>query len=223
MRQRPFHGLRRFARRRPRLLVAILIGGATGALIPEHWEWVTRVLAAWNVGGWFYLFSSAWLIWHTGHERVRASAMEEDNSAPAVLAIMSTAAVASLLAIVLELAGSQHLPQHERVLHYAFTASTVACSWLVLGLVFTFHYAHMYYRSPSHQRALAFPEGEHHPDYWDFLYFSLTIAVAAQTSDITVRSGAMRRVVLAQSVLGFLFNAAILGLSINIAAGLVGS
>jgi uncharacterized membrane protein len=33
----------------------------------------------------------------------------------------------------------------------------------------------------------------------------------------------MRRMVLAQSVLSFLFNAAIIGLSINVAAGLLGS
>lgn len=53
--------------------------------------------------------------------------------------------------------------------------------------------------------------------------FSMTIAVAAQTSDISVKSGAMRKAVLAQSVMSFLFNAAIVGMSINIAAGMVGS
>ena len=51
----------------------------------------------------------------------------------------------------------------------------------------------------------------------------MTIAVAAQTSDISVMSGAMRKAVLAQSVMSFLFNAAIIGMSINIAAGMVGS
>jgi len=33
----------------------------------------------------------------------------------------------------------------------------------------------------------------------------------------------MRKAVLSQSVLGFLFNAAIIGMSINVAAGLIGS
>jgi uncharacterized membrane protein len=45
--------------------------------------------------------------------------------------------------------------------------------------------------------------------------------VAVQTSDITVLSRSMRKAVLAQSVLSFFFNAAILGLSINIAASAV--
>jgi uncharacterized membrane protein len=43
-----------------------------------------------------------------------------------------------------------------------------------------------------------------------------------QTSDVSVRTSAMRSTVIAQSVLCFFFNLAILGLSINIAAGLAG-
>ena len=70
---------------------------------------------------------------------------------------------------------------------------------------------------------MKFPDAELNPDYWDFLYFSFTIAVAAQTSDVVVMSSGMRKAVLAQSVLSFLFNAAIIGLSINIAAGLIGN
>jgi uncharacterized membrane protein len=217
------HPLRRFAHRRPRLLIAIAIAVVVGLALPHDLQLTTRALAAWNVGGWFYLISSAWLVLHTGPERIRASAVEEDNSAAAVLSILSTAAVVSLLAIVLELAGSKDLSLTDKLWHYAFTVATVLCSWLMVGMLFTFHYAHVYYRSPAHQRALAFPDSDIQPDYWDFLYFSFTIAVAAQTSDITVRSRTMRKVVLAQSVLSFLFNAAILGLSINIAAGLVGS
>jgi uncharacterized membrane protein len=81
----------------------------------------------------------------------------------------------------------------------------------------------MFYTSPIGRRALCFPDKEENPDYWDFLYFSFTIAVAAQTSDITVMSHSMRKAVLAQSVLSFLFNVAIIGLSINLAASLVGS
>jgi uncharacterized membrane protein len=107
--------------------------------------------------------------------------------------------------------------------HYVFTAVTVLSSWLLLAVIYTFHYARLYYRSPSDKRSLRFPDDERNPDYWDFLYFSLTIAVAAQTSDISVMSRTMRKAVMAQSVISFVFNAAIIGMSINIAAGMVGS
>ena len=108
-------------------------------------------------------------------------------------------------------------------LHYAFTGATIFGSWCLLATVFTFHYARLFYLSPIEQRALRFPDNEENPDYWDFLYFSFTIAVAAQTSDVSAMSRLMRKTVLAQSTLSFLFNVAIIGLSINIAASLVGS
>jgi uncharacterized membrane protein len=100
---------------------------------------------------------------------------------------------------------------------------TLFGSWCLIGTLFTFHYAHVFYMSPADNRALGFPDHLQNPDYWDFLYFAFTIAVAAQTSDVTVLSRSMRKTVLAQSVLSFAFNLAILGLSINIAAGIVGS
>lgn len=217
------HPVHRFVRHRPRLAIAIIIGISIGMLLPPQWQLVTRALTAWNAGVWFYLLSAGWLVMHTSAAKVRESAEEEDNSAAAVLAVLSIAAVASIGAIIFELVTSRQLSLSHRLGHYAFTGSTVLCSWLLVGVLFTFHYAHMFYRSPADRRPLAFPEKEMQPDYWDFLYFSFTIAVAAQTSDVIVTSRSMRKAVLAQSILSFLFNVAILGLSINIAAGLVGS
>ncbi|MBS6035975.1 DUF1345 domain-containing protein [Pseudomonas sp.] len=69
---------------------------------------------------------------------------------------------------------------------------------------------------------LRFADGERNPDYWDFHYFSFTISVAVQTSDVGVAGRGLRRVVLAHSLVGFVFNTAILGFTINIAAGLLG-
>ncbi len=68
-----------------------------------------------------------------------------------------------------------------------------------------------------------FPDHKLQPNYWDFLYFSFTIAVASQTSDVVLRSRTIRRAALAQSILSFYFNVAVLGLCVNIAAGLLGS
>jgi uncharacterized membrane protein len=164
----------------------------------------------------------AWLMLRASHARVRTIAQREDENAAVILAVLSIGAVLSLVAIVLELATLKNLPAALRLGHYAFTAATVMGSWFLLGVAFTFHYANMFYQAPPGKPPLQFPACEGHPDYWDFLYFSFTISVAAQTSDVSVQGRAMRKIVLAQSVLSFLFNVAILGLSINIAAGMVG-
>lgn len=214
------------ARQRPRLLIALAIGLGVALFLPGEYRASTRFLAGWNVAVWFYLLLIAGVLLRTTPERVRSLAEREDPGAVAVLTLLSLTAVASLIAIVLELAAVRALPPGGRLLHYGVTGTTVFGSWLLVNLLFTFHYAHLYYRVPPVRRPLQFPvhEGEEpQPDYWDFLYFSFTIAVAAQTSDVIVTGRAARKTVLAQSVLSFVFNAAIIGMSINVAAGLIGA
>jgi len=138
-----------------------------------------------------------------------------------IIVIMSIAATTSLVAIVLELGTLKELEPIHKLLRYGITIATVLGTWFFIATIFTFHYARMYYRSPERHRALIFPDANLQPDYWDFLYFSFTIAVAFQTSDVMLSSRKIRKSALAQSILSFWFNIAILGLSINIAAGLV--
>lgn len=216
-----FIRLRHAGLHRPRLLVAAGGGAAVWLLLPAGWPPAARALAAWNIALWPYLLSMGWLMLGSPPQRVRAIAQQEDASSAALLAVMSAAALASLLGIVMELARARDGGQGA-LFAFGLPLATVAGSWLLLGVVYTFHYAHLYYQAPASQRPLQFPDKLDMPSYRDFLYFSFTISAAAQTSDVTVMSTRMRGVVLAQTVLSFFFNVAILGLSINIAAGVVG-
>ena len=212
----------KFIQSRPRLISSIIAGLGVGITLPWQWNLITRALIGWNVTVWLYLCLMAWLMMRASHVRVRNIAEHEDKSAIVILSIMSIAAMVSIAAIILELSGIKELSLADRLAHYAFTGVTVFGSWCLVATLFTFHYARIYYNSPAERRALSFPDKEENPNYWDFLYFSFTIAVAAQTSDVAVMSRSMRKTVLAQSILGFLFNVAIIGLSINIAASFVG-
>ncbi|MEO6960075.1 MAG: DUF1345 domain-containing protein [Burkholderiaceae bacterium] len=205
------------------MAVAIVAGTGIALALPSTWNFADRILTGWNITVWFYLCVTGWLMMHAGHAEVRKLAEQEDESAGVVLAIMSLASVASLVAIVMELSTVKDWSGGLRLLHYAFTGATVLGSWFLLGVLFTHHYARQFYRSPPNQRSLHFPDEEQKPNYWDFLYFSFTIAVAAQTSDVLVMSRLVRRSTIIQSVLSFWFNVAIVGLSINIAASLIGS
>jgi uncharacterized membrane protein len=215
--------IHQIVRARPRLIISIIAGIGIGLVIPSQWNPVGRILIGWNVTVWSYLSLMGWLMMRASHAKVRMIAEQEDKSAVVILAIMSVAAIVSLAAIVLELSTVKELTLSGRMVHYVFTGVTVFGSWCLVAILFTFHYARLFYRSPSERRSLRFPDNEENLDYWDFLYFSFTIAVAAQTSDVTVMTHSMRKTVLAQSILSFLFNVAILGLTINIAASLVGS
>jgi uncharacterized membrane protein len=216
------HASKQLARSHPRLIIALVAGLAIGLILPNSWKVVTRTLAGWNAAVWSYLLLMGWLMMRAGHAQIRVMAQREDSNGLVVLVTLSVAATLSLVAVVLELASARGLSGGVQTFHYVFTATTVIGSWLLVVIIYTLHYANLFYRSPPEKRALRFPDDERTPDYWDFLYVSLTIAVAAQTSDVSIMSGAMRKAVSAQSVLSFLFNAAIIGMSINIAAGLLG-
>ena len=214
----PFH---RFIRSRPHLTLAFMLGLAVAPLLPASWRLVTRLLVAWDVAAWSYLITMGWLMARADHVKVKAMAARQDERAALVLATLSVAALMSLAAIISQLPQLKEMPLDQRAAHYAFTVVTLLGSWFLVGALFCVHYAHLYYQSDPARRPLQFPCKEQVPDYWDFLYFSFTIAVAVQTSDVAVLTRPMRKLVLAQSVLNFFFNLVILGLSINIAAGLI--
>ena len=214
----PLHG---FIRSRPHLSMAIVIGVAAGLLLPDAWRQMTRLLVAWNIAVWLYLITMAWMMMRASHHKVKAIAARQDERAAMVLSALSVASVMSLAAIVSQLSAMKDMTPDMRALHYGLTILTLVGSWFLVGTLFCFHYAHLYYQASAQQRPLRFPEDEQNPDYWDFLYFSFTIAVAVQTSDVTVQTRLMRQIVLGQSVLSFFFNLVVLGLSINIAAGLI--
>jgi uncharacterized membrane protein len=211
----------RFIRSRPYLLGALALGIAVGFLAPGDYSGLRRALIGWNSGAWSYLLTMSWTMFRADHSRVRAIAEKQDEKGGVVLAAVIVGAILSVYAIVTELANMKLASEHVKALHYAFTALTVVGSWLLVGVMYCFHYAHLYYTAHKHTLPLEFPDQHTQPNYWDFLYFSFTLSVAVQTSDVTVKTRGMRKLVLGHCVLAFFFNLVILGLSVNIAAGLV--
>jgi uncharacterized membrane protein len=213
--------LARFIRSRPYLLGALVLGVAVGILAPGDYSGLRRALIGWNSGAWSYLLTMSWAMFRADHSRVRAIAEKQDERGGVVLAAVIVGAILSVYAIVTELANMKQASEHVKAMHYAFTALTVVGSWLLVGVMYCFHYAHLYYTAHKHTLPLQFPDHHTQPNYWDFLYFSFTLSVAVQTSDVTVKTRGMRKLVLGHCVLAFFFNLVILGLSVNIAAGLV--
>ncbi|MFI5002736.1 MAG: DUF1345 domain-containing protein, partial [Reyranellales bacterium] len=95
-------------------------------------------------------------------------------------------------------------------------------SWTFTHMIFTLHYANLFYRLDNDGAAngLEFPGGRP-PDYGDFLYYSFVIGCACQTADVNTVSPAMRRATLVHGVVSFAFNTAILALMINVGASLL--
>jgi uncharacterized membrane protein len=212
--------LHRFIRSRPYLTVALVLGVATGLFFTDE-TWLRQALIGWNVTIWLYLLMVIPAMNKADHHRVREIAARQDESAALVLTVMTIGIALTMAAVISELSGAGKAAGGAPALHFLFTGVTVVGSWILLGVVYCFHYAHIYYNSKHAHPELKFPDEGLEPNYWDFLYFSFTISVAVQTSDVCVMTRTMRKLVLSHSVIAFLFNLLILGLSVNMAAGLM--
>lgn len=99
----------RLTRSHPRLSIAALVGVLSGWLVPAN-GWVEHVLIGWNTGVWLYLVLILCLTLGASTEKVRKVASIEDENAGLVLFTVSIAAIASLAAVILQLAPGPNLP-----------------------------------------------------------------------------------------------------------------
>lgn len=94
---------------------------------------------------------------------------------------------------------------------------TIFLSWAFTHKIFAAHYAHDFYSDGDNEGGLVFPGGEE-PDYWDFVYFAFVIGMTSQLSDVAIASRSIRRAAAVHGIVSFVFNAALLALTVNIAA-----
>jgi uncharacterized membrane protein len=206
----------RVIRARPRLFLAVLLGLAVATLLPAEWRLATRSLLAWDIALGLYLALAFRLMTNRDVKQIRRRAARQDEGRLTILTLVVAAAMASLLAILIELGGANRQPTH-----LALAAVTILLSWAFTHMIFAIHYAHEYYDEKADKGGgLNFP-GDEPPDYWDFVYFSFVIGMTSQVSDVAVTSRAFRRLVAAHGVVSFIFNATLLALTVNIAAGAI--
>jgi len=217
----PLKRVLRQVRARPRLTTAVVLGFTVLVLLPSTVSGPTQALIAWDMGAVLYLVLAWTMMLRASIEGMAKRARMQDDGAVAVLILTVTAAIASLAAILLELIGIRDHPGGEQTLRVALAALTILCSWFVVHTSFALHYAHEYYMRGSRTDApcLQFPGGGA-PNYVDFLYFAFVLGTTSQTSDVAINSHKMRRLALTHGVIAFFFNATLLALLVNVAAGL---
>jgi uncharacterized membrane protein len=202
-----------------KLLASVVVGVVLFFVLPAHWGSLARVLVSWNSGVAVFL---VWVfVWMSGctAEQIYERYKEDDDTAVIFLIVVTGAALLSLVAIVALLSTVRHFTGFERALHVSLAAATVLSSWLLVPTMFTLHYANAFYSAGDDDRPLQFPQTLR-PVFWDFAYFSFTIAAACQTADVSTANTSIRKTVLAHSLIAFVFNASILGFAINVSAGL---
>ncbi len=210
---------RRMVRLHRRLAAGIVVAALAYLLTPSI-PFPTRFLVAWDLGTGVWMVLVLMLVAGGTAERVRRRAAEEDEGAAVILIAALLASLFSLVAVIQE-AGSASGGGAAALPHLLLAVGTLTLSWAFMHGIYAMHYAREYYsvNADTHPM-LGFP-GDADPDFWDFFYFSFTIGTSAQTADVSVNSQRLRRIVLGQQIVAYVFNASVIATGVNIAASLV--
>lgn len=202
---------------RPRTFIALAAGILVCLLLPGTYRLVTRLLLGWDALIAVYLALVYAMMLCNDHQHIRRAAAMQDDGRFVILLVTATGAFASIAAIVSELG-----TPHRGVLELTIAITTIVLSWAAVHTTFALHYAHDYYRNVK-PGGLQFPSGgnEDHVDYWDFVYFSFVIGMTAQVSDVGITDKTIRRTATAHGIVSFIYNTALLALTVNIAASAI--
>ena len=95
---------------------------------------------------------------------------------------------------------------------------SVLTAWATVHTIYTLRYTRLYY---SGQGGGINFNGDDAPTFLDFAYVAFTVGMTFQVSDTNLTGPALRRVVLRHALLSYLFGVVIVGMTINIVAGLL--
>lgn len=178
--------------------------------------WSKGLLVAFDVASLLFLATCV-PIFSYDTKRLRKVATDADANRIVMLVLSFVLTVVILAAVVGELHGPQQMTGFEKLL----VAGSLVLIWIFANAVYTLHYAHLFYSTDDggkDKAGLIFP-GTKEPLMSDFAYFSFTLGVAVQTSDVQVNSRHIRNVMTAHCVAGFFFNLGVLALTINVLGG----
>ena len=182
--------------------------------------WGRGTMAAFDVAALIFLILISSLLRKGEADRMRKAA--EDNDANRVGLLVLTGV--TMLVILTSVA--KEMQEKSDMLAIVLVIATLVLAWLFSNTIYALHYAHLFYSDCDDDGqdagGLEFPKCAE-PDYWDFLYFSFTLGMTFQTSDVEISSRTMRRVVLGQCLAAFVFNIGVLAFTINVLGSSSGS
>lgn len=200
-----------------RTLLSVAAGVVVGALVVPVLGPVAGILSGW---GTFALANVIWillLIWPMDAAATRAHATVEAPGRRVARLISILGSVISLAAVLAVSIQAQQLHGVDKYVLAGIAVISVAASWALIQVEYVLRYARMFHAAPTggidfNQKA--------DPEYTDFVYFSINLGMTYQVSDTNVGDNSIRRMVIAHTVLSYLFGTVILASIINLVVGL---
>lgn len=210
-----------------RVVLAILLATAVFLLLPSNTILELRIIASWNAGAMVLISLLAIMMTRSDPQETFRRTQHEEPSNSAILVITLLTSAAGYIAVAFGLRTAAHMPREVLAVHTVLSITGVFLAWSLINTYYALHYAICYYdetgdaNNGSFKKGLKFPEDPDLVDYWDFMYYSFTIAMCYQTSDVLVMSPAMRRLTIVHSIVAFFFVLVGLGLMVNIIANFI--
>src|SRR5436190_11245218 len=206
---------------RHRTVFALFLAAAVWFLVSHRLQTSTRCIITWDTFALSVLVLAWMTIITTPPDKLHARAQKQDLSHILIFIFVLVTACAGLFAVGFLFFSKQAFADRLHFLIHLFGSMVaVMCSWMLVHTVFGLRYAHTYYGDPdgpcpiSHAGGLQFP-GYREPAYMDFAYFSCTIGMTFQVSDVVITSRDFRKLVLVHGMLSFGFNTVILALALS--------
>lgn len=196
------------------LLFAGALAGAGAFAIPAY-GWRHGFMLGFDAAALLFLLSCIPLL-SSRPDKMRRAACENDANRLVLLVVTGAVALAVLVAIATELRLGEAGHPHS----LALILTTLVLCWTFSNAIYTLHYAHLFYRQGERgdSGGLEFPEAPE-PDYWDFIYFAFCLGMTFQTSDVSVTTRQLRKVVTLHCLAAFVFNLGVLAFTINVVGG----
>lgn len=202
-----------------RAMTVLAVGAVVFLALVAFTEWELAIVVGWDVAGAVFLASVWHVILRADATHTQRLATREDETRASATILLATVCTASLLSVGYALGSASHHMGAARGLLIATAILTVTVSWTVLNTVYTVRYAHLYYG--TRPGGISFGEGEvPAANYRDFAYLAFTVGMTYQVSDTTLSDPRIRRSVLSQAILAYIFGVIIIAGAVNLIAGL---
>ena len=200
--------------------VGVAVGSVIGIGVPSL-GWAIHLLSGWDAAGITLLVLAWWRIFHETSVETRRHAAADDPGRTLVWLLVLLASTVSLFAAGFVMRRAHSIAPNGSAfwLLLGLCLAGVVSAWALTHTAYSLRYAHLYYRDDDDgEGGLEFP-GKIDPDGFDFAYFSFTLGMCFQVSDVCITSRPIRRAVLSHALLSFLYNTVVLALALNLVLG----
>lgn len=115
-------------------------------------EYFTRLMIGWNFFGLIYILFSLYTMFKTKTEQIRVIAQKQDIGHQLLFVLLVMASLGCMFVIALLIRTSKTWILDKNLITLIYLGGVTVC-WILLQILFTFHYAHIFYGDASDNKS----------------------------------------------------------------------